>query len=68
MTAEVKENTRLLAPLFGALEVDREALASLQLFCGAAEREAATLAEARRLCDLLRHARRQAGKGTELPV
>lgn len=66
-TAEVKETTRLLAPLFGALEVDREALASLQLFCEAAERENATLAEARRLCDLLRRTRRQAGRVPELP-
>lgn len=65
-TAEVKETTLLLAPLFGALEVDREALASLQLFCEASERENATLAEARRLCDLLRRVRRQARSGLEL--
>jgi tetratricopeptide (TPR) repeat protein len=53
-TAEVKAATRPLAPLFGALRIDREALAALQLFCTAAEREAVTLLEARRLRKLLR--------------
>jgi transcriptional regulator with XRE-family HTH domain len=54
-TAEVKEVTRPLVPLFAALKIGREALAALRLFCTAAQRDAATLAEARRLQELLRH-------------
>jgi tetratricopeptide (TPR) repeat protein len=58
-TKEVKEVTRQLVPLFDALQIEREALASLRLFCAAAEAEAATLVEARRLRALLRRAERR---------
>jgi hypothetical protein len=58
-TEEVKEVTRPLVPFFDALQIEREALASLHLFCAAAEAEAVTLAEARRLRALLRHAERR---------
>lgn len=53
-TAEVKEVTSQLVPLFAALKIGREALAALRLFCTAAEMEAATIQEARRLRELLR--------------
>jgi len=59
-TAEVKEVARPLPPLFDALGVEREALASLAVFCAAAEREAATLAQARAALERLQRAGRGA--------
>jgi transcriptional regulator with XRE-family HTH domain len=59
-TAEVKQGARLLVHLFQALEVDREVLASLSLFCAAAQEEEASLEQARHLVRLLRRERRAA--------
>jgi tetratricopeptide (TPR) repeat protein len=56
-TGEVKALARGMAPIFRAQGVHREALAALQLFCDAAEREAVTLELARRLVHYLERAR-----------
>jgi hypothetical protein len=50
---EVKVLARQMAPIFQAQGVHREALATLKLFCEAAEREAITLDLARRMVDYL---------------
>jgi tetratricopeptide (TPR) repeat protein len=56
-TEEVKTLVREMAPIFRMQGVHREALAALRLFCEAAEREAATVALARRVIDYLERAR-----------
>jgi transcriptional regulator with XRE-family HTH domain/tetratricopeptide (TPR) repeat protein len=48
-TAEVKELAEAMAWIFSSEGIERETLAALRLFCDAALRERATLAEARRL-------------------
>jgi hypothetical protein len=48
-TAAAKAIAREVLPIFQGYEVDREALASLLVFCQAAERDAATAGLARRL-------------------
>ena len=60
-TAKVKELARQMAPIFKAQGVHREALAALQLFRDAAERETATAELARRVVDYLCRARHNPG-------
>jgi len=60
-TAEVKELAAELTPVFNAKGVHREALAALQLFQEAAEREVATAELARRVLDYLFRARYDQG-------
>jgi transcriptional regulator with XRE-family HTH domain len=59
--SEVREVAARLAPVFAAQEVYREALAALRVFCAAAEAEAATAAETRRILGFLLRARCEAG-------
>jgi tetratricopeptide (TPR) repeat protein/DNA-binding XRE family transcriptional regulator len=54
--SEVKEVARHLAPIFSGQGVHREALAALLVFRDAAEAEAATLEETRRILHFLRRA------------
>jgi tetratricopeptide (TPR) repeat protein len=56
-TGDVKTLAREMAPIFQTQGVHREALAALQLFCEAAEREAVTVDMAKRLVDYLERAR-----------
>jgi tetratricopeptide (TPR) repeat protein len=56
-TAEVKELTPALAKVFESQDIHREALAALQLFQDAAEREEATAAFARKVLRFLFRAR-----------
>jgi hypothetical protein len=56
-TGEVKRLAREMKPIFDAEGVHREALAALQLFREAAEREAATVAMTRRIVAYLYRAR-----------
>ncbi|HVT16590.1 MAG TPA: helix-turn-helix transcriptional regulator [Thermoanaerobaculia bacterium] len=68
-TAEVKTLARQLAPVFRALGVGREMLASLALFQRAAEQEVVTAALARRLAEELRRVvRAPASSRCELPA
>ena len=60
-TREVKALAREMAPIFQAQGIHREALAALQLFGDAAEREAISLEMARRLLDYLERARHEPG-------
>jgi transcriptional regulator with XRE-family HTH domain len=56
-TSEVKTLAREMAPIFQAQGVHREALATLRLFCEAAERELATVELARKVVEYLYRAR-----------
>jgi len=56
-TAEVRELASEMLPIFGSLSIDREALATLQVFCQAAEQETATAELGHRLLAFLERAR-----------
>jgi tetratricopeptide (TPR) repeat protein len=60
-TAEVNEVARRLAPVFDSQGVHREALAALLVFRSAAEAEAATVVETRRILYFLRRAQLDPG-------
>jgi tetratricopeptide (TPR) repeat protein len=55
-TAEVRELSLQLAPVFHAQGVSREALATVRLFCDAVEKETITMEMAQRLLEDLRRA------------
>ncbi|HEY6322213.1 MAG TPA: helix-turn-helix transcriptional regulator [Thermoanaerobaculia bacterium] len=67
-SAEVRTLAAELAWIFQARDVHREALASLALFCRAAEREEATTDLARRVLAYLERARRDPGLRFEAPA
>jgi hypothetical protein len=60
-TADVRTLAREMAPVFRAQGVHREALAALQVFCEAAEREEATAELAHRVLDYLLRGRYEEG-------
>lgn len=66
-TAEVRTLAREMTPVFRAQGVHREALAALQVFCDAAEREEATAELARRVLDYLLRGRYEEGLPFESP-
>jgi len=57
-TAEVREQAENMAWIFVSKRIDREALASLKLFCDAAKQDAATVELARRVIAEVEKARR----------
>ena len=59
-TAEVKDLALAMGWIFTAQGIDREALASLRLFCDAARQEAATVELARQVIAEIEQARRSA--------
>lgn len=59
-TAEVRELAVAMGSIFKAKKIDREALASLKLFCDAARQESATVELARRVIAEIEQARRSA--------
>jgi transcriptional regulator with XRE-family HTH domain len=62
-TAEVREQAENMAWIFVSKRIDREALASLKLFCDAAKQEAATVELARRVIAEVEKARRLGPSG-----
>jgi tetratricopeptide (TPR) repeat protein len=62
-TREVKELARQIAPLFKAQGVDRETLATLRLFCQAADKEMVTASLARRFLKDVKAGRKAPGAG-----
>jgi tetratricopeptide (TPR) repeat protein len=62
-TAEVREQAENMAWIFVSKKIDREALASLKLFCDAAKQEAATVELARQVIAEVEKARRTGPSG-----
>jgi tetratricopeptide (TPR) repeat protein len=66
-TVEVRELALEMAWIFKAQKIAREALAALRLFCDAAERDAVTLALARKVWAQVEEARRSAPRPERRP-